>query len=89
MLGSLALPIASQFLQHTPFEVRENPMTKRITYSVFALALLTTTVGCPPPAAPKGDDVDISTDAPAEVSDNTTAVTEVPSDNMTTGSETP
>ncbi|EMI52229.1 hypothetical protein [Rhodopirellula sallentina] len=64
-------------------------MIKRFTYSVFALALLTTTVGCPPPAAPTGDEVDTSTEAPAEVGDNTTAVTEVPSDNMTTGTETP
>ncbi|MCM2375161.1 hypothetical protein [Aporhodopirellula aestuarii] len=63
-------------------------MTKRITYTVFALALLTTTVGCPPPAAPTGD-VDTSTDTAVEVSDNTTATTEVPSDNLTTGAETP
>ena len=75
-------------------------MTKTILYSVFALALLTTTVGCPPPAPPADPNVDISTDAPVVVddnmtgtsetpSDNMTGMTETPSDNMTTGSETP
>ncbi len=74
-------------------------MSKNIIYSVFALALLTTTLGCPPPA-PTGGNVDISTDPTATVTetpgdnmtgpgDNMTAVTETPSDNLTTGSETP
>lgn len=75
-------------------------MTKKILYSVFALALLTSTVGCPPPAPPANTNVDISTDAPAVIddnmtgtsetpSDNMTGAAEVPSDNMTSGSETP
>lgn len=74
-------------------------MTKKIIYSVFALALLTTTLGCPPPA-PNGDNVDISVEEDTvEIVEtpgdnmtgtgNTTAVTEVPSDNLTSGSETP
>ncbi|SMP74876.1 hypothetical protein SAMN06265222_11860 [Neorhodopirellula lusitana] len=63
-------------------------MTKSILYSVFALALLTTTVGCPPAAPPAGD-VDTDTDTAAVVDDNMTATTETPSDNMTATTETP
>lgn len=64
-------------------------MTKKILYSVFALAMLTTTVGCPPPAPDADVNVDTSTDAPVTADDNMTGMTEMPSDNMTTGSETP
>ncbi|TWT74408.1 hypothetical protein [Allorhodopirellula solitaria] len=67
-------------------------MTQKIISSVFALALLTTTVGCPPPAQPSGEEVDISTEAvevTPEVGDNTTGVTDVPSDNMTGVTEIP
>ncbi|TWU19015.1 hypothetical protein [Allorhodopirellula heiligendammensis] len=79
-------------------------MTHKFLSSIFALAILTTTLGCPPPAPPTGEEVDISTEQTADVStavgdnmtgvaevpsDNMTGVTEVPSDNMTTGSETP
>jgi len=64
-------------------------MTKKILYSVFALALLTTTVGCPPPAPEADVNVDTTTTPVAPADDNMTAVTEVPSDNVTTGSETP
>lgn len=64
-------------------------VTKKLFYSVFALALLTTTVGCPPPASPTSEDVDISTETveteafgtPGDNmtgTGNTTAVTEVP-----------
>lgn len=67
-------------------------LTKKFIYSVFAVALLATTVGCPPPAPPSEGEVDISTET-IEVEglpgDNTTAVTETPSDNMTAGGETP
>lgn len=68
-------------------------MTHKIISSVFALALLTTTLGCPPPAPRTVEEVDISTETATDVStavgDNMTGVTEVPSDNMTTGIETP
>jgi len=75
-------------------------MTKQIIYGVFALALLTTTLGCPPPAPPSDVDIDISlgevetkpAKGPSDNMtgmDNTTAITEVPSDNLTSGGETP
>lgn len=68
-------------------------MTHKIISSIFALALLTTTLGCPPPAPRSGEEIDISTEEIVEadpaVGDNMTGVTEVPSDNMTAGSETP
>ncbi len=79
-------------------------MTQKIISSIFALGLLTTTLGCPPPAPRSDEEVDISTEKSAEVStavgdnmtgvtdvpsDNMTGVTEVPSDNMTAGGETP
>lgn len=65
-------------------------MTKKVLYSVFALALLTTTVGCPPPAPEVDVNIDTTTTTPAApADDNMTAVTEVPTDNVTTGSETP
>lgn len=63
-------------------------MTKKILYSVFALALLTSTVGCPP--AQSTGDVDISTDTPTTVvDDNMTGTTEMPSDNTTAITEIP
>jgi len=72
-------------------------MTKKVLYSVFALALLTTTVGCPPPAPEVDVNIDTTMTPAAPADDNMTAVTEVPTDavtevptdNVTTGSETP
>lgn len=68
-------------------------MTQKIISCIFALGLLTTTLGCPPPAPQSVDDVDISTEKAADVStavgDNMTGVTEVPSDNMTGVTEVP
>ncbi len=67
-------------------------MTHKIISSVFALAVLTTTLGCPPPAPRSGEGVDISTekvDLDTAVGDNMTGVTDVPSDNMTGVTEVP
>lgn len=62
-------------------------MIQQTLRCVFALALLTTTVGCPPPAPPA--DVDTDTDTAPVVTDNATGAAEMPSDNVTGTAETP
>ncbi|MEM1227756.1 MAG: hypothetical protein AAGJ40_18855 [Planctomycetota bacterium] len=63
-------------------------MTKKSLQLVFAAALFSTTLGCPPPAPEEAPDVDTGVEVTMP-DDNMTATTEMPSDNMTATTETP
>ena len=61
---------------------------KKTIYTIFAVSLLTTTLGCPPPAPPANVNTDTSVEV-APPSDNGTGSSETPSDNATGAAETP
>jgi len=71
-----------------PYQVMKIQM-KNTLKLIFAAALLTTTLGCPPSAPAPDVDVDVDTGTATSPTDNMTGTTEMPSDNMTAVTETP